>query len=100
MGLEIKSLVVIISYAIISNLILLSIANLNVGLSCPDLIINPTISGLNYTSDVGTATEFRANVIDIATNRCSGIPAWLYWAFEVPVLIGLLYVVRGFIGAT
>lgn len=100
MGLSIKAIIVVIGYAIISNFVIVQIANLNIGVNCPQVVAEYSASDLNYTSDDGGAVTFRANVIDVATNRCSGLPGWVYWAFEVPVLIGLLYIVRGFIGAT
>jgi hypothetical protein len=94
---ELKGLIVLVAYAIGINLLLVSFANLNVGVSCPNLskFVNATA-----TVNQSEITYNSASIIDIALNRCSGLPSWIFWVMEVPVILGLLYIVRAFIGAT
>jgi len=101
MSLDIRAVIVTIAYAIGINLILLSIANLGIGLECgsaEEFAYNET---WNYTDlDDPSSVEFRANVWNIVFNRCEGLPTILWLLFEVPILVGIGYIIRGFIGAT
>jgi hypothetical protein len=94
---ELKGLMVLVAYAIGINLLLVSFANLNVGVSCPSL---SKFANTTATTNQTELTYNSASIIDIALNRCSGVPSWIFWIFEVPVILGLLYIIRAYIGAT
>jgi hypothetical protein len=102
MSLEIKSVIIVIAYAIISNLVMFSYANMGIGITCyreeNEFDINTTI---NYTDGSDTnLIEVRSNIFNVALDRCNGFPAWLFWVLEVPVIIGIIYIIRGFVGLT
>jgi len=94
---NLKGMIVLVAYAIGINLVLVSFANLNIGISCPELI-----ESYNFTSSTNSTelTSNSASILDIALNRCSGVPSWIFWVLELPVILGLLYIIRAFIGAT
>ena len=97
MSAGLKGMIVLVSYSIFINLILVSFANMNVGISCPELVADYNKTGtVNETELVSNS----ASIIDIALSRCSGIPKWLFWIAEIPIILGLLYIIRSFIGAT
>lgn len=92
----------ILFYGIVVNLIFINLSTIGIDMGCHyyerDLGLNTTI---NYTDTSDSSLrEFRGNIFDVAFNRCDNIPAWIFWIFEVPFLIGLAYIVRAFVGAT
>jgi hypothetical protein len=95
----------LIAYAIGINLLLISFANLSIGISCGNLQTkyNSTFA-VNESDTTGIVSSSGVTGIRLITSwalgRCSGLPSWIVWLFEIPVVIGLLYVVRSFIGAT
>jgi len=102
MALSIRELTIFLVYAIGINIIFASLSNLGV-LECSNVsesfLQNDTYAVQNITDDVDTKTSAN-NFISLILNRCDGFPAWIYWMFQVPLIIGLLYIIRGFIGVT
>lgn len=102
MSLDIKSTILTVAYAIGINLILVSFANWGIGFSCENVQYQQQqLTDSNYT-DINdpSSVEFRASVWDIIFNRCEDLPTVVWLIFEVPILIGVAYIIRGFIGAT
>lgn len=97
MTMSLKGMIVLVAYAIGINLVLISFANLNIGISCPELVESYNATGSLNATELSSSS---ASIIDIALNRCSGVPSWLFWVLELPVILGLLYIIRAFIGAT
>ena len=101
MSLDIKAMVIIFIYAILSNMILINIAKTTDSVVCEniqEINYNYTYEG-NYTQDEPTK-ESGVNLIKLALNRCVGIPFWIFWLTQMPTIIGILYLIRGFIGFT
>lgn len=107
MGLMIKEILILFIYTICINLVLTGFANLNSGISCPNVYSYSSSVSLNETefetgvsSNPITLTNTVITTINLITNQCEGIPYILVLIFELPVLIGFLYIARSFIGAT
>ena len=97
MALNIKSIIIVVMYAVLSTLFLTELGK--VGNICPD----PPIKIDSGTIDIGTDADIKTTAqvfLDILFNRCEGLPSWIYWIIEVPTILGLLYIARGFIGLT
>jgi len=107
MGLMIKEIIILFIYMIGINFVLVGFANLGSGISCPDLYqvslntsYNASEISSGVTSNPISMTNMVRTVIQLVTNSCIGIPYVLVLLFEVPILIGFAYIIRGFIGAT
>jgi hypothetical protein len=102
---RIGDIIFLIAYAIGINLLLVSFASLNIGISCGELgtKYNTTIS-VNESDTTGIVSSTGVKGIGLITSwalgRCEGLPSWIVWVFEIPVLVGLLFIIRSFIGAT
>lgn len=107
MGLMIKEIIILFMYTIGINLLLVGFANLGSSISCPD-IYNANLNTTFNTSEISSGvtsnpismTNMVRTIIQLVTNSCSGIPYVLVLLFEVPIIIGFAYIIRGFIGAT
>ena len=100
MALNIREIVVLLIYALSINLVLLGLANLGTGLNCGELETSYSTS-YNLTDEDNLDLKYSsANIIDLALGRCEGLPVWLFWVFELPIIVGLLYIIRGFVGLT
>jgi hypothetical protein len=97
-----KAIIVIFIYAVVSNYLMLSIANSGLGVDCRNLdtSLNTTYNVTDLTANTTDTKSSATDLINVALGRCSGFPAWMYWVFQVPTILGLLYVIRGFIGLT
>lgn len=101
MSLMVKEIIILLMYAIGINLVLLGFANLGSGNICANLY-QPTYNKTYNSSDTSNAELGRnsASIIDLALGRCDGLPQFIVLIFELPIIVGLLYLIRGFIGAT
>lgn len=102
MTLDIKAMVIVVLYAVATNIILISIGNSLGSVSCKDFSQeNYTYSYTNgnYTNDEDTKTS-GINILKLMLGRCNGIPWWAYWLTQIPTIIGVFYIVRAFIGFT
>lgn len=98
---EITAIIFIIGYAIISNYILLQFANLGIGINCISEIETELNTSTDFTiTNVTNYGSARAGILDLALGRCEGLPTVFYLLFELPVIIGLIYIGRKFIGFT
>lgn len=101
MSLQIKEIIILLMYAIGINLVLVQFANMGTGIVCNPLYDSSYNSTYNLTDTGNTQIkQSSASIVDLALGRCDGLPAILVWVFELPIIVGLLYIVRGFIGAT
>lgn len=96
-----KEMIVILIYSIGVNLALFALANSGIPFNCD----NPMMSVYNttYNSSALTYEQFgrsHTTIIDLAFPKCNGLPTWIIYIAELPVIIGLLYIIRQFIGAT
>ena len=91
MGISVQAIVILIVYAFGINIMLLELSRIGVGIQCPTLsaAYNTTNSSLSFSS-----------ITDLALGRCEGLPLYLVLLFELPVIAGLLYIARAFVGAT
>lgn len=99
MALDLKAIIVVIMYAVASNLFFILLSH-HAGIcdNLPDTVyFDENIE--NITDDIETKTS-AITFINILLNRCDDFPSWIYWLFQVPTIIGLLYVIRGFLGLT
>ncbi len=79
---------------------LLESSNLGIGIDCGTLTEEYSTE-YNVTDPNNTEIkESSASIIDLALGRCEGLPFWLFVIFELPIIVGLLYIIRGFIGVT
>lgn len=101
MSLMVKEILILLIYSIGINLVLLGFANLGSGTLCSNLYGSTynTTYNISDTNNVQLGKN-SASIIDLALGRCSGIPQFLVLLFELPIIVGLLYLIRGFIGAT
>lgn len=95
MGISVNAIVLILIYAFGINYILLAMSYMNLGINCPsvDQNYNSTTNSTNYA-------QLYANAVSMALGRCDGLPFYIWLIFELPVIAGLLYVARAYIGAT
>lgn len=101
MSLNIKHMIILLVYAIGINLVLISFANMGIGINCSNIEDMDYNQTYNLTEDNNTdIKQSSASIVDLALGRCEGIPYWLFMIFELPIIVGLLYIIRGFIGAT
>lgn len=102
MGVDINQIVILLAVAIGSNLLLWAWATESGTIVCPDMNTEYTTENLNY--DVGNQSHSIDIGIDdigsLATGRCDGLPFWVVLIFELPLLAGLFYIARAFVGAT
>ena len=100
MSLNIKHGIIILTYALVVNIILVSIANLGIGLDCGELTTEFN-STHNVTDIDSTETkESAVSIIDIALNRCENLPYYIFILLELPIFLGLLILIRQLIGFT
>lgn len=103
MTLDLKAMILVVIYAVLSNMILISVSDSFDGISCPDFSLNEYTTSyntsLNYTSDSLTQDN-GASFFKLLLNRCNGLPYWVFWLTQVPTILGILYVLRAFIGFT
>lgn len=101
MAMDIRIVIFTIAYAIISNIFLVEYANMGIGIECQNVNAVSFNDTFNYTDESDSnLANVRANAFDLALGRCEGLPWWIYWIFEIPFIIGIAYIIRGFIGAT
>lgn len=108
MGLMVKEIIIVTIYTIGINLILSSLSTSVGGVSCPnvydlsnqDVSLNETELQSGISSNPVTMISSVVTIFNLITNQCTGIPYILVLICELPILIGILYIVRGFIGAT
>ena len=93
-------MVVLIIYSISINLILLQFANMGIGISCENLQQSYNTSYNETDFDSSELKQSSASIVDLALGRCQGLPYWLVLVFELPIIVGLLYIIRGFFGVT
>ena len=102
---DITAVIIVVGYAIISNLILFEFAKLGIGINCPELEnqLSNVTDTFNYTAEDYPNLRKGSPIVtiyQIAVGRCSGIEWWLYAISQVPVIIGILFIARKFIGFT
>jgi len=96
---EITAIIFVVGYAILSNIILLQFANLGVGINCGSIIESELNTSTDFSdTNITTYGQSRANILDLALGRCEGLPTLFYLLFELPVIIGLIFIGRKFIG--
>ena len=101
MALDIKQIVILIFYLVATNLFFVLLGN--VSGFCDNL---PDEFDVDFDENIGNVTDDSEvkmeanNFLNIILNRCEGFPGWIYWLFQVPGIIGVLYVIRGFVGLT
>ena len=107
MSLNINQIIVLLVYSFGINLVLVSFANMGIGIECNSLdnyqfnqTYNQTELEQGINSNPITLINSVRIMVDLALGRCDGIPYWLFLVLELPIIVGLLYVLRGFVGAT
>ena len=101
MSLNINQIIVLLVYSFGINLVLVSFANMGIGIECNSLDNYQFNQTYNLTEENNSEIkQSSASIIDLALGRCNGIPYWLFLIFELPIIVGLLYIIRGFVGAT
>lgn len=103
MSMRIKEIIIVLVYALGMNMLLLSFANMGIGIDCSNLQEEYTHYNQTYNLTDSENQELKtssASIIDLALGRCEGMPYWLFIILELPIIVGLLYIIRGFIGAT
>jgi len=101
MSLNINQIIILLVYSIGINLVLVSFANMGIGIECNSLDNYQFNQTYNLTEENNSEIkQSSASIIDLALGRCNGIPYWLFLIFELPIIVGLLYIIRGFVGAT
>ncbi|OGY23297.1 MAG: hypothetical protein A2172_03775 [Candidatus Woykebacteria bacterium RBG_13_40_15] len=98
----ISEIVILLAVAFGLNYMLLSFAQLGIGIQCPNL--QSTYGTINETYEVGNTTYTQRfgyrDIVNLAIGRCAGLPISLVILLELPLLVGLFYILRMFIGAT
>ena len=91
MGISVQAIVILIMYAVAINIILLELARIGIGINCPSMssAYNTTNRSLGFSE-----------ITDLALGRCDGLPFILIVILELPVIAGLIYIVRAYIGGT
>lgn len=101
---SIVEIISIVSIAILINYVLFSFAlNGFLNVSCPVLTAeyNETLNesfdvgGVTYTQDISWR-----DILSLATGRCEGLSIWIILIVEIPILLGLIYAGRLFVGLT
>lgn len=102
MTLDIKAMVVVFLYAVLSNFAIGSLALSDSSLACSNLrtqnFVYDYTTG-NYTSDP-VSQDAGINFFQVMLGMCQGLPWWLYWITQIPTILGVLYIIRAFIGFT
>lgn len=103
MTLDLKALIIVVLYAVISNLILVSMADSSNDIVCYNFERQEYDTSFNtsenYTAD-STTGDSGANILKLMLNRCSGFPYWIFLVTQIPTILGVLYLLRAFIGFT
>lgn len=98
MGVPIKEIIITVSVSLALNFFLLMYANATGSINCPVYKFDYETESLtlqNQTVDLGYK-----DIVRMSMGQCSGIPLILIWIFELPLLVGLFYIIRAFVGAT
>ncbi len=88
---------ILVIYAVIINFFLISLGSIS-GV-CPNLD-DTTFEGVENVTDDTDTKEQASAFLNIIMNQCDGLPLLLYLVFQVPLIIGILSVIRSFIGLT
>lgn len=100
MTLDMNAMIIIVVYAVLSNIFLFSLALSSDSLSCPNSKIEYEYnSTANYTSDTYTKAT-GTDILSLLLGRCEGFPYWVIWLAEIPTVLGILYLIRAFVGFT
>lgn len=105
---DIRAMIVVFLYAVISNLVLISFATIDNSLACPDIKQETVVQNYaseNYTDDASlikiTSDTSKFTVLyNLVLGRCRGLEWWVYWITQVPTILGVLFVIRSFVGFT
>jgi len=101
---SVLEIISIVGIALLLNVVLFMFASAGfLNLSCPDMVTDYnetlnesfTVGGVVYTQDIGWN-----DIVDMAIGRCEGLPFLVVLLIEIPLLLGLLYVIRMFVGVT
>lgn len=95
---EVGTFTVILIVAFLINFLLVSFASLGVGITCPDLSTDYGTADYTYANQ--TVTLGADDIIDLALGRCDGLPFWLVLIIELPLIVGLFFYLRKFVGFT
>ena len=98
-ALEIKPLLVFTMLAIGLNIVLVEFAITGV-IDCPNLVEEFYPDG-NFTMENltdGQAVNVRASTyVNLLLNRCSGMPWFIFWIVQIPIIMVLLYIALEYI---
>jgi hypothetical protein len=98
-ALEIKSLLLFTMLAIGLNIVFVEFALIG-AIECPNLVDELYPSGnetLDNATDEGSVSSRATTYFNLMLNRCSGMPWYVFWIIQIPIVLVILYIILEYI---